>query len=225
MRWLGLFASFVACSSSLPSAEPLGAGPMADRGDAAVVATTGPGGKADGGAAVDAAPAPPPPVVADKPASDGGAEASAAAAPPAAAKDAGASGAPAALVVAGEYQGWDTTTYRVPNVPPTPQRDPNAKTRVIHSGGDAIEVVIVNSANGQDLCRLKGKLKAGNVTFDKGQRCFEEGDGMMTAALRTGTARFSGKQLIMDLEFDLTIDTGQEQMKGDVVYHFEGNRK
>lgn len=214
-----------ACSSSLPSAEPLGSGPLAELGDAAPIAKSGPASSADGAAPVPESPPPPSeePVVAAV--TDAGPAPDAATPATPSASDGGASAPAATASVAGEYVGWDTTTYKVPNLPEAPQKDTNARTRVVKGAGDAIEIVIVNSANGQDLCTLKGKLKAGNVTLDKGQRCFEEGGGMMTATLRKGTGKFSGKQLVLDMEFDLEIDTGQDRMKGDIIYHFEGTRK
>lgn len=196
---------------------------MADRGDAASVARPERGearARDAGASAPEAAPVEPlrqaaAEADAAEPAERGAAEGDAGGAAPSA----------KAAVVAGEYQGWDLTTYRMPNVPESPQRDPNARIRVSRGQGDVIDVTIINSANGQDLCMLKGKLKGSTATFDKGQRCFDEGNNMMTATLRQGSARFSGKQMIVDAEFDLEIDTGQNQMSGDIVYHFEGDRK
>jgi hypothetical protein len=224
-RILALVALLAACSSSLPSAEPLGSGPLAERGDAAVAKASSDAAAPDAGTAIAEAPSAPsqPPVAAtseDLPAD--------AAAPSVEATDdpkEDASGKPAPVAaVDGEYVGWDTTTYRLPNAPEVPQRDPNARTRVVKAAGDGIELVIINSANGQDLCKLKGKLKGSDVTLDKGQRCFEEG-GSVTATLRKGSAKFAGKQLVLDAEFDLEIDTGEERMRGTIVYHFEGDRK
>jgi hypothetical protein len=223
-RVLWLLAAAIACSPSLPSAEPLGAGPMADRGDATVIAKSDSGSAPDASLASAPEPPPEPPPVVASGSSDAGADAAGASAPPSP-KDGGAPASAATASVAGEYVGWDTTTYKVPNLPEAPQRDPKARTRVVKGAGDAIEIVIINSANGSDLCSVKGKLKAGTATLDKGQRCFEEGNGMMTATLRKGTAKFSGKQLDLDIEFDLTVDTGQDKAKGDILYHFEGTRK
>jgi hypothetical protein len=214
----------VACSPALPSAEPLGSGPLADLGDAAPVAKTSSDASAE--AQAPSVEPPPPEAPAAVASSDAGAAPDASpTSEPSGTKDGGASAPAATASVAGEYLGWDTTTYKVANLPETPQKDTNARTRVVKGAGDAIEIVIVSSSDGKDLCSLKGKLKAGNVTLDKGQHCFEEGGGMMTATLRKGTGKFSGKQLVLDMEFDLEVDTGQDRMKGEIIYHFEGTRK
>ena len=212
-----------ACSPSLPSTEPLGRGPLADRGDAGTRAEPRVTAARDAAApSADAQQGEPSPVAETpaeaEPAADAGPVAEQGAA------DAAAPTTKAAPVVAGEYQGWDVTTYKMPNVPEVPQRDPNARIRVARGSGDAIEVVIINSANGQDLCTLKGKLKGTTATFDKGQSCFAE-EGMMTATLRKGSAKFSGKRLVIDCELDVEVDTGQGTISGEIVYHFEGDRK
>jgi hypothetical protein len=221
---LALVALFAACSSALPSAEPLGSGPLAERGDAATVAM----GSSDGAApeAVGTPPEQPATASGSSAAStgeDAGPDAAVASAEQTEPKGPGSSPAPA-LSIDGEYVGWDTTTYRMASAPEVPQRDPNARTRVVKGSGDDVELVIINSANGQDLCKLKGKLKASSVTLERGQRCFEEGE-QMSATLRKGSARFSGKQLVLDAEFDLQIDTGEQQLSGEIIYHFEGDRK
>jgi hypothetical protein len=224
LRILALVALFAACSSSLPSAEPLGSGPLAERGDAATIArSTADAASLDAASAPAEEPGSPSPPAVASTGADAGTDQAAPASEAADTKDAGGKRAPA-LAIDGEYAGWDTTTYRFANVPEVPQRDPNARTRVVKGAGDNLELVIINSANGQDLCTLKGKLAGSDVTLDKGQRCFEEGN-TVTATLRKGSARFSGKQLVLDAEFDVEMDTGQEQMSGEIVYHFEGTRK
>jgi hypothetical protein len=89
------------------------------------------------------------------------------------------------------------------------------RARVQKGAGDAIDITLVNSMTGQDICTLKGKLKGSDVTLDKGQSCFGE-------TLRSGSAKFSGKKLSLDAVFDAEDDDGE---KGEIIYHFEGTKK
>jgi hypothetical protein len=229
--WSLLLALAAACAPALPSSEPLGVGALAEKEQAAELARSSDGkppvasDTAERSQEEEEASEPTAPVAAEPgepTAPDAGEPEKAAEATDA---DAGTRPAAGPVALSGEYQGWDVTKYRIENAPESVERDPNARTRVKQGAGSAIEMVIISSSDGTDLCTFKGTLTGDKVSFDKGQPCFEQGGGSVTATLRSGSAKFSGKQLTMDLLFDMVIDTGEDTIGGEIDYHFEGTRK
>lgn len=51
------------------------------------------------------------------------------------------------------------------------------------------------------------------------------GGGPVSFVLASGTARFDGKELVVDFKMDVEVSMGPEQMTGEIVYHFEGQRQ
>jgi len=214
------------CAPALPSTVPLGRGPLAASTvdapaprrassvpDAAPETTAADAGKADSGeasaTASDTGPAEP-----SGTGGEGGGDAGQEAA------------APAKQMFAGNYTGEDVTTFHVGNMPARPQKDPKAKLDVADQGGGMLEFSLRDSRSGKVICKLEGSVSGNTATLRSGQHCFDQqSQGAMTATLDTGTATFTGKQLVFDMHLDLEVNAAGQTLTGDLDYHFEGTRK
>jgi len=232
-NWLLLLA-LVACSCglALPSAEPLGTGPLA-RAEAVERANAEAQAEAKAKAAEPdagkvARPADHPDAGASEPvasaegaevsgavASDGGASSSA--------EDAGK--APSAKIVyVGEYVGSDVSTFKVGGMD-REEKDDKARTRVAVPGPGELAFTFIDSSNGKDICTLTASVSGKKATLTPGQKCWG-GDGeAMSGTLTRGTATFDDKKLVIDSDFDLEVGSGEFRMSGTLGYRFEGTRK
>ena len=215
----------LACAAQLPSATPLGEGPLAKaEALAAAKAETARDAKAKGAPKPTGAPrpdAPPPPAAPTPPPPSATAEAPKPGAP--APKGPGAK--PAVVVVyAGEYVGSDTSTYKMAGTERS-EKDDKARTRVDGTGGE-IAVSFIDSGTGKDICTLKAKTNGKTASFSAGQKCWGNDGPGMTGTLTQGTATFEDKKLTIDADFDIQVGGGSEfSMSGKLHYHFEGTRK
>lgn len=231
-RWLPLCFLWVACSTPLPSEAPLGVGPLVA---AEQQSRQRAGDPADAGAdapeprvAELPPPTPPaPPEVGSAPTA--GTSAMDAGAAPAAA-DAGPPGKPGPVATvkwAGLYTGKDTSRFAFAGAPEQVEDDPNAKTRVADRADGGVDLIPISSSDGKDICTVKATAKdPARKEFDiaPAQRCFEPDSGGMSGIVRSGTARFDGKKLVIDLVLDLEVTAGDTPLKGTLKYHFEGAR-
>lgn len=222
---LGL-ATAAACGPGLPSMEPLGSGPLAEREPAAGARRIRP--PADAGAKVDAAPEPAPEVrdasVGADAAGDGGGDADDAARDGGDAEPVDADAPDAApLDFAGEFSGEDTSTIRIEGMPDRTEHDPKARTRVEQSSPTSIELILINSANGDPLCTLKATVAGNEAVVNAGQMCFSEGE-VLVGTIRSGKAQLTGDHLTLDLDVGLELNFGDESRDGEIDYHFEGDR-
>jgi len=226
--WLSVIAAVgLACSTPLPSKEPLGEGPLAkaeavERAKAEAEAEARGSAQASASASASAkapqkkVPPPAPSAVAQSTEADAGSEAGTGAT----AADAGASAA-AAVDVAGEYVGSDVSTISVGGQDQE-QKDDKARTRVEVPGPGEVSFTFVASNTGTDICTLKAKLVGKTATLTPGQDCWSDDGGGTTGTLTRGTASFSDKRLVIDADFDLSLPGG---VSGSLVYHFDGTKK
>jgi hypothetical protein len=122
-------------------------------------------------------------------------------------------------VLAGHYEGSDITITRIQGFPDVTEKDPNAKTDVEERGKDRIAITLINSATGVPICTLDADVRSDVATLRPGQPCF--GDEDVPTSLASGTAKFAGRQLVLDMR----LDVGEGHRRGEIEYHFEGNRK
>ena len=219
--WLAL-----ACAAPLPSARPLGEGPLfkaealarAKREQVlAAEAKAAPKASVGGQAPKPSGPRPatePPPAATTAEAAKPGAPVP---------KTPGAK--PAAVVVyAGEYIGSDTSTYKMDGMERA-ENDDKARTRV-EGGGPEISVIFVDSGTGKDICTLKAKSAGKTATVSAGQKCWGADGAGMSGTLTRGTATFEDKKLVVDADFEIQVGGGTEAaMSGSLHYRFEGTRK
>jgi hypothetical protein len=221
----------IACVPGLPSSEPLGRGPLAEpepdpnshrsrpedahqaadaQRDAELEA-----GTSDAGVDADDA----------EPNADADADASDATESDAdAARDADGSSDGGIIDFAGEYLGEDVSIIDIDGLPKRTERDPNARTNVEQSADDRLEIILINSANGDPLCSIEAKVVGSEAVVTPGQTCFSEGEALQ-GSVSNGKARLEDNRLILDLDVALTLSFGPETRDGSLDYHFEGERR
>lgn len=219
------------CATALPSATPLGEGPLvkAEAAARAREAKAAPKKTASAGSARAPAPADAPaPAPAPSPAGPTPAPAPTAEAPKPDGKEAGKPAAPApgkkpVIDYAGEYVGFDESTYKIEGNEHS-QKDDKARTRVELGKDGQLAITFVDSSTGKDICTLKATPNGKTATLAAGQKCWEEG-GAMSGTLTRGTATFDGKKLTIDADFDLLMGPPDRRMSGQLHYRFEGSKK
>jgi hypothetical protein len=127
----------------------------------------------------------------------------------------------------GDYRGDDVSTYRLGGTPEHADKDPNARVTVKSSEKTSIDVVLVDSSNGKDICTLNATLGEKNATITAGQKCFEQnnGDESAAATVKSGTVSVEGRTLTLDLAADFEMRTADQEVTGTLDYHFEGRRR
>ncbi len=215
-RWVVLLVLGAGCAQDLPSVIPLGRGPRAeqeqakthDRPRRPVASVSRPKQSSQGQYE---------PVLRQE--LDAGPDARIVDAATAEATSKNDAGAHVAPVLAGHYQGSDVTITRIQGFPDVTEKDPNAKTDVEDRGKDRIALTLINSATGAPICTLNADVHGDAATLQAGQPCF--GDEDVPTSLASGTAKFSGRHLVLDML--LTIGDGVR--RGEIEYRFEGTRK
>lgn len=228
----GLLLLPIACASPLPSAEPLGEGPLARaeakerekaEAEAEARAKNGPEGSDAGtpssepGATTESVAAAAPTVA--PPESPSEVDAGSAAA----GTDAGSSGAPLANY-AGEYVGSDVSSYDMGGMK-RDEKDDKARTRVDQPSSTRVSFTFIDSGTGKDICTLSASLAGKTATLTPGQKCWGSESESMSGTLTTGTAKFSDKRVVIDASFDLTVGSDEFKMTGKLDYHFDGTKK
>ncbi|MBM4362487.1 MAG: hypothetical protein FJ104_07380, partial [Deltaproteobacteria bacterium] len=140
---------------------------------------------------------------------------------PSAAPEAGATPWP------GAYRGEDVSTYRLSGLPDRVERDPAARLTVRAQGDSALELIVVDSSNGNTICTLEATIAADRATIRPGQPCFEQQgeDTAVTASVTEGSATRSGGRLTLAATFALRLDFADTSLEGTLEYHFEGDRR
>jgi hypothetical protein len=214
----------VACATNLPTTTPLGEGPMV-AAEAKLAKMSADGGKPEAATVASAEPeappeAPPPSEPEPPPIAD-------ASAPVVVTTDAGgkpgksdAGAAASGITYAGEYIGSDDTKTKVAGAERN-EHDDKAKTRVEVRPNGELAFTFVSSSDGTDICTLIATAKGKDATFAAGQPCWAGGGSNASGKLTKGSAKFDGKKLTIDMEFDLQIGP----VSGTLVYRFVGNRK
>ena len=214
-RWVILLVLGAGCAQDLPSTIPLGRGPLAEDERPGAPERPRRPARSQARPKVSHLRGYEPPLYRDL---DAGLDARDidAAAPDASAR---ADALPDAVsVLAGHYEGWDITIKRVQGFPDLTEKDPNAKTDVEEQGKDRIAITLINSATGTPICTLDADVRGGTGTLRPGQPCFDEDDA--STSLVSGTAKFAGRQLLLDMRLDL-----RGGYRGEIEYHFDGTRK
>ncbi|HVU04216.1 MAG TPA: hypothetical protein VHE30_20805 [Polyangiaceae bacterium] len=126
----------------------------------------------------------------------------------------------------GEYRGEDVSTYRLSGSPERADRDPNARINVTSSDKSKIDLVLIDSSNGKELCTLGATLGDGTATVTPGQGCFEQNtpEASASATVTRGTAHLEGKRLVLDMALAFEMHVPGEDATGTLDYHFEGSR-
>jgi hypothetical protein len=215
-----------ACAAELPSATPLGRGPLAepDRDPSDEIASRRPpvARAVDGGADAEPSPAtapgaPPAPSGADE---DAGTEAGPgpdAEPPPIITKT---------HVFAGDYSGSDTTTIRLPGEPDVTAPDPKARIQITRVSDTEVQIVVIYTPTGGPFCTVSAQVKDNVATIAAGQTCPDAGIGVgFSGTVTSGTAKVTGRRLVIDVELDIETTTPGQRQTGTAGYHFEGWRR
>ena len=218
-------ASSAACSR-LPSATPLGAGPLArevlEPLDPSLTEDRGALGDASARASTRSAGSDEAPQRARTTKDDDTRRASV---EERGAKDGGGGDDDGGVVVfAGEYRGFDEATITFEGMPPLEQRDDKARTRVVEEEGGGLTLTLVASDTGDPICSLQAEREGASATVHPDQRCFDM-DAATTGTVRAGTARIAGDTLYLDLEIELETERAGTKLSGSLDYHFEGERE
>lgn len=124
----------------------------------------------------------------------------------------------------GLYRGNDTTAFKAPEQAERRFDDPKAKIRVESMGSARLDLILIDSSNGVDMCRLAASVDGEHAHIDPDQSCFLDPTEGMTAKSRPGKAQRQGRQLTVDLVFDTTIASETGSAEGTIEYHFDGQR-
>jgi hypothetical protein len=127
----------------------------------------------------------------------------------------------------GDFTGEDVATYRVDGLPDRVERDPKARLTVRSPSEHDVELVLVDSSNGTDICTLKGTTTDTGVTVAPGQKCFEQNGGETTSAatIARGTATIEKSRLVLELELDFQMELAERSVSGKLEYRFDGTRR
>jgi hypothetical protein len=127
---------------------------------------------------------------------------------------------------AGLFAGKDVAIFRIAGLPERKELDDKAQIRIESESATQLRVVLINSANGSDLCELAAEIHGNSARLDGGQPCFtSEGEGAINAELTSGTVVLSGDRLSMDAVGTLSVALAEEELDGDLTYSFKGERQ
>lgn len=127
---------------------------------------------------------------------------------------------------AGTYKGTDWVTIALPGFPEDEQVDD--KARVVLAVLDKPErysFAVLDTRTGDELCKIVGTLSEAVITFDEEQACFAGILGVpMDANIATGIATIDGSSLTVNLGVELSVNTPNGELTGDLDYRFEGKK-
>lgn len=119
--------------------------------------------------------------------------------------------------VAGRYEGNDVTIIRWDGAPEQREDDPNAKTDVAETK-QGVDITIVNSRTLEPICTLHASRSGSQAVLDSGQPCFG-------FSVQNGTGTFASKRLRFEMQLEGDGQTDQGKRHATVEYRFEGERK
>jgi hypothetical protein len=126
----------------------------------------------------------------------------------------------------GLYAGNDVAIYRLTGFPEREERDDKAKIRIEKASGANVGIILVNSADGSDLCELVARVEGNAALIESAQPCFSDGsEGSLEAELTSGRAVLDGDRLKMDAEGTLSVSLPDQDLDGQLTYTFEGKRQ
>lgn len=126
----------------------------------------------------------------------------------------------------GLYAGDDVAIYRLTGFPEREERDDKAKIRIEKASGDNVGIILINSADGSDLCELVARVEGNAALIESAQPCFSDGsEGSLEAELTSGRAVLDGDRLKMDAEGTLSVSLPDQDLDGQLTYTFEGKRQ
>lgn len=170
---------------------------------------------------VAAAPAKAPPTQAEAgktEASDNGADAD-----KTAGTDAAAAGALPSFE--GLFAGEDIAVYRFTGFPDREERDDKAKIRIEKASGGNLSIIVINTADGSDMCELLARVDGNAALIESAQPCFSGGEGSVQGELTSGRAVIDGDRLKMTAEGTLSLVLPDQELDGEMTYTFEGERE
>jgi len=223
-----LLVLFGACTSTLPSAEPLGSGPLAEaQADEDLPDRPAGKSKAAGSGAEDAG--------VDSKTDAGSADASERAekdvtdADAATAAEGGAggqgSGDAGAASFEGEYAGTDVTTMRWEGQGEQSHPDPKARVCIESESDAEVTIIVIYTPTGGPFCSLSGTVAGNSANIGPGQTCPDEGlDLGFSGVVTSGKATLEGDRLVLEIEADIEAERGNDTISGKLEYRFEGDR-
>lgn len=130
------------------------------------------------------------------------------------------------VVFEGLFAGSDVAIYRLTGFPEREERDDKAKIRIEKASGDNVGIILINSADGSDLCELVARVEGNAALIESAQPCFSDGsEGSLEAELTSGRAVLDGDRLKMDAEGTLSVSLPDQDLDGQLTYTFEGKRQ
>jgi hypothetical protein len=126
----------------------------------------------------------------------------------------------------GLYAGDDIAVFRISGFPEREQRDDKAKIRIEAASGGKLEITLINSEDGTDLCQLVARIEGHAALIEGAQPCFGDGsEGSLEAELTSGRAVIEGDRLRMDAQGTLSVALPDQELDGEVTYTFKGERQ
>jgi hypothetical protein len=126
----------------------------------------------------------------------------------------------------GMYAGDDIAVFRISGFPEREERDDKAKIRIEPASGDSINITLINSEDGTDLCQLVARIEGHAALIEGAQPCFSDGsEGSLEAELTSGRAVLEGDRLRMDAKGKLSVALPDQELDGEVSYTFKGERQ
>jgi hypothetical protein len=87
-----------------------------------------------------------------------------------------------------------------------------------------VSIIIINSADGSDMCELVARVEGNAALIESEQPCFSSGDeGSLEAQLTSGRAVLEGDRLSMNAEGTLSVP--DQDLDGEMTYTFDGKRQ
>jgi hypothetical protein len=126
----------------------------------------------------------------------------------------------------GLYAGDDIAVFRITGLPEREQRDDKAKIRIEPGSADNINITLINSEDGSDLCQLVARIDGHAALIETAQPCFSDGgEGSLEAELTSGRVVLEGDRLRMDAQGTLSVALPDQELDGELSYTFKGERQ
>jgi hypothetical protein len=126
----------------------------------------------------------------------------------------------------GMYAGTDIATYRLDGLPDRRDEDDRAKIRVEADGDDAINIVIISSDTGEDLCELSASISGKVATLTGSSPCFTNpDDDSLSAMVTAGRATLKDDELKVTAEGTMNLNLADQSLSGTLSYTFKGRRQ